>query len=727
MSLYLPNPCLQGILLTISTHNGPQLVYHYPPRPKSYGYKATPFTVDKDLLSSEDSSSDSSDSDSDESDVQEIPSSNIMGRKFADKLRLDNLANRTPGQTLLDLLDEQDQRREAREKRRRHQNRKKGSISSNSLKRSNNNSEVNSLVNHHHHQHHNDKVFGFDVEFLSEFVTPPKQLCNTRFELTVDEMAFLGLPIHVNDQGHWRSHKPKRDQRSKHSGNTSGNNTSKAGSDNDEATHSSANENQSEDTEYKGGKEKLDSQSVSNENENDTSSMNMFHIVFVMNPPMVEYNYRIDEMFHYVVSRLSLVLRYEQAKSDYVWNEVQKILKIKDANESLPVDDLYTKLNTESSLAKAIAQCFESISTSDIANLEINDKLISLQIPIKNQFSSLLPKTTPVLPGSFLSSTTQYNEEETDHNMAYMSLLLLDEPEKIIVDLKAEPFSPLANFIKNIHPMMSLNKLSMINQLDLGQVKSFANHLIYWRRARAIIPLQAKSVFMVSPMAPMEYIDEGMRTFKQEFPSLPSLPSFLSLLSSSKPRQYMAIIPSKDHKDIYLDSLAWLIRHGYVTQLMTFVWLKISNRIKLAVEEDLEREGIAKRNRDKFKFTDVSTDNTSKDKDGASGTEKRTDGESSTNERRATFSGREIEIEEEEEEDTILLDPERATAVERRWISKCIKGQPAELSALFHKMIKYFNGKTPLELIIVRENISRHELKRLLNGISEHIISVKHW
>lgn len=115
MSLYLPNPCLQGILLAISTHNGPQLVYHYPPRPRSYGFKATPFTVDNDLLSSEDSSSDSSDSDSSIDNTQE-PSSKILGKKLSQKLNADNIANYTSGQTLLDLLDEQDQRREAREK-----------------------------------------------------------------------------------------------------------------------------------------------------------------------------------------------------------------------------------------------------------------------------------------------------------------------------------------------------------------------------------------------------------------------------------------------------------------------------------------------------------------------------------------------------------------------------------------------------------------------------------
>ncbi|CCH45052.1 hypothetical protein BN7_4630 [Wickerhamomyces ciferrii] len=719
MSYYLPNPCLQGILLTISTHNGPQLVYHYPPIPSEVGFNTNSFTTNNDLLSSEDSTTDSSESDS--SDEEDRVTSSHKG-KDAFMSRFNATENQSSGQTLLDLLDERDKRREVKKKRRQNQKRKKGSISSNSIHKSTANSETNSLATAIHPQQQLDKVFGFDAEFLGEFLSPPKRLCNSRFELTVDDMAFLGLPIHKNDDGLWRNHKSKRDQKSKHSGNTSGNNTrsgsTKGESETEDATSGPEVENiQDEKSNF----------SKTENDDSDSNSMEMFHVVFVMNPSLVEYNYRLDEMFHYVVSRLSLILRYEQSKSNYVWDQVKKILMIKDNNENLSVFDLYQKLNTESSLAKVLSQCFDSIASSDIANLEINNKVISLQIPMKNQFSSLLPKTTPVLPGSYLSSTTQYDEEELDSNVGHMALLLLDAPEKIITDLKTEPMSPLSTFIKNINPMMSMNKLALLNQLDINQVKAFANHLIYWRRARSIIPLQAKSVFIVSPMAPIEYINEDMKSFRHDFPSLPSLPSFISLISTSKPRQYSAIIPSRDHRDLYLEALAWLIRHGYVTQLMTFVWLKISNRIKLAVEEDLEKEGISKEPHSKLKLTDLSTDNTSKDPNSESAQIDKSETESRSSEQRVTYNGTEVDIEEEEEEDTILLDPERATAVERRWISKCIKGQPTDIIALFHKMLKYLNGKTPLELVVVRENISRHDLKRLLNAIGDHIISVKHW
>lgn len=59
------------------------------------------------------------------------------------------------------------------------------------------------------------------------------------------------------------------------------------------------------------------------------------------------------------------------------------------------------------------------------------------------------------------------------------------------------------------------------------------------------------------------------------------------------------MIPSKDHRDRYLQALGWLIKHGYVTQLQTFIWLKISRKIKIKVEEDIENENLAKKKKSK--------------------------------------------------------------------------------------------------------------------------------
>lgn len=46
-SLLLPNPCLLGIVFTIATHDGNQLVFHYPPKPNEYGFQATPLDMNE--------------------------------------------------------------------------------------------------------------------------------------------------------------------------------------------------------------------------------------------------------------------------------------------------------------------------------------------------------------------------------------------------------------------------------------------------------------------------------------------------------------------------------------------------------------------------------------------------------------------------------------------------------------------------------------------------------
>lgn len=688
MSVYLPNPCLQGIVLSISTHNGPQLVFHYPPNPKDYEFKSTPFDIDNDLMDSDGYLSEDTDaSSSDESADESVAESAVISIR---KSRKSNDGTYVSGQTLLDMLDQEDKKKRAQYKKR--LGLKKSSISSRSGSYASD--SVYTSNSFHIENQVRDKIFGFEYEFLAEIISPTApELCNTRFELCVDDMTFLGLPIRVNQDGLWRS--------SKHDKNTI------------KSKHSTVASNSKDE-------EIIEEESEVKDIREDDNFMNMFHVVFIMNPPVVEYDYRINEMFHFVVSRLSLVLRYEQAKSNYVWNECKKILKIKDENYNLSIFELYEKLTIESSLAKTLKNCYDSISTSKIANLEINNKLITLQIPLKNQFKSLLPKTTPVLPGSYLSSIIMDNEDDqNDEDMGYLALLLLDDPQNIISDLKTEN-SPLALFVEKINPMISLKTLALNNNLDLSQICSFAEYLIYWRRARIMIPLHTKSIFIVSPMAPLQKISTDLITFKTRFPSLPSLPSFLSLLSNSKPRQYSSIIPSKDHKEIYLDALTWLIRHGYVTQLLTFVWLKIPARIKIAVDEDLEREGLTKRrDKDVSQLADIATDNTSKQVE---------EGLNETHRTMTTFSSTdELIIKEEEEDETIILDPERATAIERRWFAKVIKGQPNDIVVLFHKLLKYFNGKSPLELVIIKENISRQELRKLLHAISANITSVKHW
>lgn len=251
-----------------------------------------------------------------------------------------------------------------------------------------------------------ETVLGFDTNFLSELLVPSRFICNSRFELTVDDMVFLGAPVHVQPDGKWK--KRKKDDikgRSIHSTLQGNPNTSQlesslatltlgangqgysghgssglsqaygveddaddefevtqhlrmpstenpaldgtvpgrfnkydlpqegdskglfnhvqvddASDDSDEEMHEGS----------KGANHIDDTHKQSQEYTDPKSDMRMFHVVFVMNPPVIEYSFRIEEMYHYILSKFVRTLRYEQARSNYVWKEVSKILQIRD-------------------------------------------------------------------------------------------------------------------------------------------------------------------------------------------------------------------------------------------------------------------------------------------------------------------------------------------------------------------------------------------------------------
>ncbi|KAI5962633.1 NPR3 [Candida pseudojiufengensis] len=717
MSFNLPNPSLLGILLAISTHSGPQLVYKYPTNLHSQQQntekpKTTEETIDSDeddeLYEYKNNDDELDDQNGQESLVNEITDDKDLYGITNENWDIHHL-NYYMG-TRLDLrrfLDQQDDRREQQRKNKKQQQQQLShhqhqplikTISKSSLSHS-----QNSLTSLNKFRSINDEIFGIGPSYLIEMLAPPKTMCNTRFEMTIEGKIFLGLPIHKNDDGTWK---------------------------NNNKTISPIKNN-----------------------------LNMFHLVFIMNPPIIENNYRIDEMFQHVVSKISLVLRHAQSKHDYIGQQSKLIQTIREQG-----DDEITLIE-KSSLCKMIFDCYTAISNSKVANLLIDGKIKSFQIPIKTEFHSLPDPTVPYIPGSYLSSTVKIlsnngivnvgeaskygqqlkslseEEEDSDEIIIYFALLLLDEPENIIRDIKTSTDSILAKFIRMIQPTESLLKLSLRNtQLDIRQIKSFAFHLIYWRRARIIQPLSSRSVYIISPMAPLTIkLYDDITEFNIKFPTLPSLPHFLKLLSpqSKKPQQFAAIIPSRDHRDSYLQALAWLNRFGYVTQQLTFIWLKISRKIKIKVEEDIENENLAKKrknsNNTKKEVIVKTTDNSSKQKESSNTFSKKdlnTSTTSSNIEKLKEQLNQNNSVSLLEEDDTIILDPGRASTLERKWINEIIFNEcklSNELIKIFYKLLKYMNGKSPLELILLKDNVSRNELKKLLFAIEDYIISVRHW
>lgn len=792
MSYNLPNPSLAGIILAVSTHNGPQIAFSYPE-----DLCIRPLSQNDDHANSTD---EYDDEDFDTEDLSSGPTQDyglhgLAGKKM--QVWDASHPNYYLG-TKYDLMTFLDARELQRQMGEKNQAEKAENMGKGKL------GELGELGESGENKRNPTQaktglILGFEPEQLSEMLCPPRAMCNRRFDVMLENVVFLGLPIHVDAHGSWRV-KKRRNL-------ATGTVTATAKSDRHEPLDNSEPEAQI-DSETDFNPPQIPALTLALLNTSG-AAMSMFHLVFVMRPPDIERNYRVDEMFYNVTLKLAFVLRREQQKHDYVWTQVRQILKLKEQFRTTEVSgdkaSMARYLIQNSPLCKMMAECYSSISSSQIARLHINGKLRAFQIPVKTEFHSLPEPTVPYIPGSCLSSTiaclgsaglvnigetSRYSNNnlmelllgmsgthtstatspEDDEmgdlddgdgmnanpdDLIHLTLLLWEDPDTIIRDIKAEPHSAIARFVRMLKPTDSLLKIA--NQmaattntlgiaLSIAEIKSLALHLVYWRRARIIPPLNTRAIYIVSPMAPIDTnFHRDIVQFNHQFPTVPSLPLFLKLLStrSRKPRQFASIIPSRDHKDMYLLALAWLVRFGYVTQLHTYIWLKVSKKIKMRVEEELEHE-LGRAPKPDLRTekdltlgvdnTHLPVDNSSKQTGSEIGAGRTSnfsdDAEIDKLQKRLEASRAIPDLVLEDDGDTILVDPGRASSLERKWINKIIHDEcklSPELTAVFYKLLKYMNGKNSLELLLLRENVARGELRKLLLEIDEYIISVRHW
>lgn len=187
-----------------------------------------------------------------------------------------------------------------------------------------------------------ETVLGFRADFLAGLLAPKASMCRTRFEMTVDDVVFLGFPLHVRPDGTWRKKKKRR----RGSGDEEGNDEEEEEEEENESREGSKMEEQGREVEQNGHEKQVNGNGENREAEkghvndqghnhdekdddehNSTTGggMSMFHVVFVLNPPELEYHFRTQEIFDYVVKRFARALKYEQAKDGYVWREAGKI------------------------------------------------------------------------------------------------------------------------------------------------------------------------------------------------------------------------------------------------------------------------------------------------------------------------------------------------------------------------------------------------------------------
>ena len=604
-----PNSCLVAVLLVIKTRAGPRLIFHYPASPSAtsassgidpawYGASGS-IAADSDVSSS-DWSSDDGDTTGDEEGTNgsRTGSRNDTGGSVkSSRLR------RTPAGVREEIGEEYLER--SREK----------DVKSRTSTRDAHEERNGSLDG----EPEWEEVLGFGADGLSKMLTPERNFNKKRFELGIDRLVFLGAPRFVREDGLWK----KRRRMRRKSGGEESENEDKlddaSGASEDQSNAANEKPKQQTDPSQReleevpvydaayghGLMSGAASRAVSDVGSDSTtngsgSDMSMFNVVFVLNPPELEYDIRVEDMYDNVARKFAKALKFEQAQTGFVYNESRLILTIKDKakEQQAPMSTLWATILKSSTLAKSIAITFDAISHNKIAHVNFGvDFDISFQIPQAIATATLATPYDPQMPGLWLTTATMLDDDDDPVLSPHSALLLLEDDDALLKEVESdakELSGPLAFFIRHLTPTKSLLKLSQMHEMSLKDLQFLARHLIYWRRARAIPPLRPRDTYIVSPNADLRELKTAITAFSARFPMLPPLPKILNHLSGT-PRPYGMLIPSKDHRQAYMEILAWLMRNGWVTQLGSFGWVRVSPVVKAAVAAKMAREEKVKR------------------------------------------------------------------------------------------------------------------------------------
>lgn len=367
----------------------------------------------------------------------------------------------------------------------------------------------------------------------------------------------------------------------------------------------------------------------------------------------------------------------------------------------------------------------------------------------------------------------------------HFALLLLESEASIVEALKGSELAPaLTHYIRSSKPNKSFAQISALSGIPLETIHDLAQHLVYWRRARAIPPLHQRDTYIVSPNCDLSQLKRATQAYATAFPTLPSLPKMLSALSLA-PRPFASFIPSKDHKEAYFSILTWLLRGGWVTQLRCFARVKVTPQIKIAVEEAMRREQVEKymaSSRPSSSSTGGHSDRTETDGDNDGGSSSSSSG-SEVSDSLTPIPGRRgsdddyyrlsdsyMDRNSHLNMSSLILFPHRASPVESRWLDEIMSRLPEvaattaggggggvetpsntggegddsaatdSLKKHWPKFVKYFNGHDALEKIAVREGLRRKAVWQLLHrwgaggssGLEvdpreQVLVAVRHW
>lgn len=189
-----------------------------------------------------------------------------------------------------------------------------------------------------------DSLLGLPGSVWEKLLSPSRSWHKRRFEVGINDLALIGWPVFVREEGTWRKQRrrKKKKPRAEWEGGELGHNEATEDGKGDEqmvkspdtvASIASLGESlvSPTDTAKRGSStsSKLGKVPEDDLDPEDKDHMTMFNVVFVMDPPLLEYTMRVKEIYENIIKKFAKALKWEQARTDYVWRESQHILQVR--------------------------------------------------------------------------------------------------------------------------------------------------------------------------------------------------------------------------------------------------------------------------------------------------------------------------------------------------------------------------------------------------------------
>ncbi|KAF9223540.1 hypothetical protein BS17DRAFT_782072 [Gyrodon lividus] len=618
-------------------------------------------------------------------------------------------------------------------------------------------------------------IFDYSTQFLAGMLCPQRSLCHQKFELVIDDLAFIGHPVCVEDDGSWRFKTEKSKSSSRGRG----------------SRNRDADDNKSE-------------RSVNMElrppSQNRSSWLHMFHFVLVLDFPdpsssasgnVAKY---FDVIYEQIAFTVTAVLFQEQVLSNFVEAECDVLgsLEAEYIATGVPFSEYMSHALRVSSIAPAMKLLFEAIKSSTMAYITLNDLPLELQLP---PYLDHLLHSEEEYELDFVDRQEDEDEARVwgrDLSLGWRlpglapwkSLLLLDADEALdpYMNLRGPHVRPderdhanrLIKFLETASVTLSLADMASLLDWDLeAEVYPAVRWLVHHRRAKLVDVVHdgLKTIFTLPPRfdAPLSQLSAE---FKEEFPQpiIPPLPSLLATISAASSKQtdnhfFAAVVGSKGYIPLYHGVVLWMLKRDLLYTLHLHIRIvatpELKARVRQAHERKLERLGSQQlRGRRRSSRKILERESPADKKSGASGIawlslsprsarrysrripsveSELGDGSVASRSYADDEDEDENAVTEESDEENVgwgtaedtlspsmISDPGTASPLERKWLAAMSEGKDEHIARRFEIINLYFDGKRTDDEILYRAEISRKQLREVLHHYDEYLQTFLH-